>query len=56
MKKEGKLQKEPAISKMERVQNKGGLLKNIFESEELDEKVVSSILEITTQHGSCLYH
>jgi len=27
-------------------------LKNIFESRELDEKVVSSILELTTQHGA----
>jgi hypothetical protein len=27
-------------------------LKNIFKSEELDEKVVSSILEHTTQHGA----
>ncbi len=27
-------------------------LKNIFESGELDEKVVSSILEHTTQHGA----
>ena len=27
-------------------------LKNIFESNELDEKVVSSILELTTQHGA----
>ena len=27
-------------------------LKNIFESGELDEKVVSSILEHTTQHGT----
>jgi hypothetical protein len=27
-------------------------LKNIFESGELDEKVVVSILEITTQHGA----
>ena len=27
-------------------------LKNIFESRELDEKVVSSILEHTTQHGA----
>ena len=27
-------------------------LKNIFESGELDEKVVSSILELTTQHGA----
>ncbi len=27
-------------------------LKNIFESAELDEKVVSSILEHTTQHGA----
>ena len=33
----------PAISKH---------LSNIFESEELDEKVVVSILEITTQHGA----
>lgn len=33
----------PAISKH---------LKNIFESEELDEKVVVSILETTTQHGA----
>ncbi len=33
----------PAISKH---------LKNIFESGELDEKVVVSILEITTQHGA----
>ena len=35
--------KVPAISKH---------LKNIFESGELDEKVVVSILEITTQHGA----
>jgi hypothetical protein len=28
-------------------------LKNIFESGELDEKVVSSILEHTTPHGAC---
>ena len=27
-------------------------LKNIFESKELDEKVVSSILELTTPHGA----
>ena len=27
-------------------------LKNIFDSGELDEKVVSSILELTTQHGA----
>lgn len=27
-------------------------LKNIFESEELNEKVVVSILELTTQHGA----
>jgi hypothetical protein len=27
-------------------------LKNIFESSELNEKVVVSILEITTQHGA----
>jgi hypothetical protein len=27
-------------------------LKNIFQSRELDEKVVSSILELTTQHGA----
>jgi hypothetical protein len=27
-------------------------LKNIFESGELDEKVVCSILELTTQHGA----
>jgi hypothetical protein len=33
----------PAISKH---------LKNIFDSGELDEKVVVSILEITTQHGA----
>ncbi len=33
----------PAISKH---------LKNIFESGELEEKVVVSILEITTQHGA----
>jgi len=33
----------PAISKH---------IKNIFESGELDEKVVVSILEITTQHGA----
>lgn len=35
----------PAISKH---------LKNIFESGELDEKVVVSILENTTQHGAIL--
>lgn len=35
--------KRPAITKH---------LKNIFESSELDEKVVSSILEHTTQHGA----
>ena len=33
----------PAISKH---------IRNIFESGELDEKVVSSILELTTQHGA----
>ncbi len=27
-------------------------LKNIFKANELDEKVVSSILELTTQHGA----
>jgi hypothetical protein len=27
-------------------------LKNIFKTNELDEKVVSSILELTTQHGA----
>jgi len=35
--------KRPAITKH---------LKNVFESCELDEKVVSSILEHTTQHGA----
>ena len=35
--------KRPAITKH---------LKNIFESGELDEKVVGSILEHTTQHGA----
>ena len=35
--------KRPAITKH---------LKNIFESGELDDKVVSSILEHTTQHGA----
>mgnify|MGYP001167510509 FL=1 len=35
--------KRPAITKH---------LKNIFESGELDEKVVSSVLEHTTQHGA----
>jgi hypothetical protein len=35
--------KRPAITKH---------LKNVFESRELDEKVVSSILEHTTQHGA----
>ena len=35
--------KRPAITKH---------LKNIFESGELDEQVVSSILEHTTQHGA----